>query len=56
MGALAYKFGVEWESDVKIWFAVWCVQLFGGIIRYLVEGDLIYCNIYGEIERNYTRS
>ena len=30
------------ESDVCIWFAVWCVQLFVGVLRYLVEGDLIF--------------
>ena len=56
MGAVAHKFGVEWESDVYIWFVVWRVQLFVGILRYLVEGDLIYCSIYGETERKYTRS
>ena len=56
LGAVVNKFGGEWESHVCIWFAVWCVQLFVGIIRYLVEGDLIYCYIYGEKDRKYTRS
>ena len=26
------------ESDVYIWFAVWCVHLFVAILHYLVEG------------------
>ena len=50
--AVVNKFGGEWESDVCIWFAVWCVQLFVGVLRYLVEGDFIY----GEKEMKYTRS